>query len=109
MNSGIGIIAAQSVMGGSIGRSKNRFGPFRKADAGEICVRCGLILPSLQTGDEVCEKSGWCLHCSRLPPHISSNLLRECLNLRREQDKELRDIIESWEEFFGKQTGGSCN
>jgi len=67
-----------------------------------ILVRCGLLLPSLQTGDEVCEKSGWCQTCTRIPPHVSSNLLRECLNLRREQEKERRSIIESFEEYFSK-------
>jgi len=103
MHSGIGILAAQSIMGGNIGRSKNCFGPMRKAAAGDQCVRCGFLLPSLQTGDEVCEKSGWCQTCTRIPPHVSSNLLRECLNLRRDQDKERREIIESWVEYFSKE------
>lgn len=102
MHSGIGILAAQSIMGGNIGRTKNCFGPFRKATDGEMCVRCGFMLPSLQTGDEICEKSGWCQSCTRIPPHVSSNLLRECLNLRREQDKERRVIVESWVEYFSK-------
>ena len=104
MNSGIGILAAQSVMGGSISRTKNRFGPFRKAnpDGSDMCIRCGFMLPSLQTGEEICEKSGWCQTCTRIPPHISSNLLRECINLRREQNQDLRPIIESWEEYFAK-------
>lgn len=101
MKSGIGILAAQSIMGGGIGRSKNRFGPFRPA-AGDVCVRCGLVAPSLQTGDEICEKSGWCQTCTRIPPHISGNLLRECLNLRREQSIELREVVESWAEYFQK-------
>jgi hypothetical protein len=104
MKSGIGILAAQSIMGGSIGRSKNRFGPFRPA-RGEFCVRCGLVAPSVQTGDEVCEKSGWCQACTRIPPHISGNLLRECLNLRREQSLELREVVESWVEYFLKEDG----
>lgn len=112
MHSGIGILAAQSVMGGGIGRTKNRFGPFRRAETGGssggiACVRCGLMVPSLQTGDEVCEKTGWCQSCTRIPPHISANLLRECLNLRREQNLERREIVESWEEYFRKDGRGS--
>jgi len=103
MHSGIGILSAQSVMGGNIGRTKNCFGPFRKAsEEGESCVRCGFLVPSLQTGDELCSKSGWCQSCTRVPPHISTNLLRECLNLRRDQDKDRRGIIESWVEYFSK-------
>lgn len=103
MHSGIGILAAQSVMGGNASKNKSRFGPFRKAEPGEMCVRCGLLMPSVHTGDEVCTKSGWCQTCTRIPPHACGNLLRECLNLRREQNLELRAIIESWEEFFRKE------
>jgi Myb-like DNA-binding domain len=100
MKNGIGVLAAQSVLGGSISRNSSRFGPFRKAQDGDMCVRCGMLLPSLHTGTELCTKSGWCQSCTRIPPHICCNLLRECLNLRREQDTKLRDIIESWEEHF---------
>jgi len=98
MKKGIGVLAAQSILGGSISRNSSRFGPFRKAKDGDICVRCGLLMPSLHTGTEVCTKSGWCQSCTRIPPHICSNLLRECLNLRREQNPKLRDAIESWDE-----------
>ncbi|GKY96040.1 hypothetical protein MPSEU_000564300 [Mayamaea pseudoterrestris] len=98
MHSGIGILAAQSVLGGNMGRGRNRFGPFRKGTEGDMCVRCGFFVPSLQTGDEVCETSGWCQTCTRIPAHVTSNLLRECINLRREQDAIMRSLIESWEE-----------
>jgi hypothetical protein len=109
IHSGIGILAAQSVIGGSIlGRSKNKFGPFRKAEDGEVCVRCALVMPSLQTSDEVCDKSGWCLTCTRVPAHLSTNLLRECNNIRREQRADLRQVIESWEEFFAKEEGSDA-
>ena len=100
MKNGIGVLAAQSVLGGSISRNSSRFGPFRKARDGDLCVRCGMMMPSLHTGTELCTKSGWCQSCTRIPPHICNNLLRECLNLRREQDTKVRDIIESWEECF---------
>ena len=100
MKSAVGVLAAQTVLGGNINRTNSRFGPFRKADAGQSCVRCGLLLPSVHTGTEVCTKTGWCQSCTRVPPNVSGNLLRECLNLRREEDKEFRKLIESWEEYF---------
>jgi hypothetical protein len=100
MKSAVGVLAAQTVLSGNINRTNSRFGPFRKAGAGESCVRCGLLLPSIHTGTEICTKTGWCQSCTRVPPNVSGNLLRECLNLRREDDKELRKVIESWEEYF---------
>lgn len=112
MHSAMGILAAQSAMDNSAtgGRGSNRFGPFRDPKTtdqdgndtnGEQCVRCGLFVPSVQTGFEICTKTGWCKSCTRLPPHASSNFLRECLNLRRCPEKELRPIIEAWTELFG--------
>jgi hypothetical protein len=92
----VGVLAAQSVLGTNAGRNLNRFGPFRTAEPDELCVRCGFFIPSVQTGDEICSKTGWCASCCRLPPHLSCGLLRECVNLRREQDMEKRRIIESW-------------
>lgn len=114
MKSAIGVLAAQSVLGGpgngrhesssgsGVGTTLPRFGPFRKPkdDSIELCVRCGLLVPSVHTGDEICVKTGWCQTCTRIPPNVSANLLRECLNLRRSDTKELRDIIESFEEYF---------
>lgn len=97
MKSGLSVLAAQSVLGGSMSRNASRFGPFRTAD-GDVCVRCGFMIPSAQTGTEVCTKTGWCQTCTRIPPHVSGNMLRECLNLRRCQDGDKRKIIESWDE-----------
>jgi hypothetical protein len=105
MQNAVGVLAAQSVLGGShannIHRGNSRFGPFRAAAAhdGEACVRCGLLVPSVHTGTELCSKTGWCQTCARLPPNVSGNLLRECLNFRRTDSVQLRQIIESWEEF----------
>jgi hypothetical protein len=83
MSDGVGVLAAQSVLGGSFARNAGRFGPFKKADpAGEQCARCGLFAPSTHCGTEICTKSKWCIACTRLPPHMCSNILRECLNLR---------------------------
>ena len=84
MSDGVGVLAAQSVLGGSFARNAGRFGPFKKADPdGEQCARCGLFAPSTHCGMQVCTKSKWCIACTRLPPHMCSNNLRECLNLRR--------------------------
>lgn len=99
MSDGIGVLAAQSVLGGSFSRNAGRFGPFKTADQdGEQCARCGLFAPSVQCGYEVCTRSKWCQTCTRIPPHISSNLLRECINLRRCQDIDKLSIVESWDE-----------
>jgi len=97
IKSGLSVLAAQSVLGGDRTRTAGRFGPFREAEAGtDICVRCGFMLPSVQTGSQVCTKTGWCQSCARIPPHVSGNMLRECLNLRRCQNAEKRKVIESW-------------
>lgn len=98
MKSGLSVLAAQSVLGGSMSRNASRFGPFRAAEENDVCIRCGFFIPSVHTGTEVCTKTGWCQTCTRIPPHVSGNMLRECLNLRRCQDLELRKIIESWED-----------
>ena len=97
IKSGLSVLAAQSVLGGDRTRTAGRFGPFREAEPGvDICVRCGFMLPSVQTGSQICTKTGWCQSCARIPPHVSGNMLRECLNLRRCQNAEKRKIIESW-------------
>ena len=99
MHRGLGVLAAQSVINGGVTRNKGRFGPFRAPETSEMCGRCGLLVPSVQCGKEICTMTGWCKGCTKIPPHISGNLLRECLNLRRCQDKDKRDIVESWEEL----------
>lgn len=102
MESSVGVLAAQSAVASSVtgtNRPLSRAGPFRPPEPDEICVRCGLLVPSVHTGTEICTKTGWCSSCTRVPPNISGNLLRECLNLRR-ADAETRDIVESWEEYF---------
>jgi hypothetical protein len=106
IQAGLGVLAAQSILG-NIGNSRTStyFGPFREADAGEMCGRCGFLLPSVHTGSEICTKTGWCQSCTRVPPHLADGLLRECLNLRRAEDKDKREIIESWEEYFLKKEG----
>lgn len=99
MSDGIGVLAAQSVLGGSFARNAGRFGPFRKAvETGEQCARCGMFAPSVHTGSEICTRTGWCIACTRIPPHMCGNLLRECLNLRRRQDAGEEKVEEKVEE-----------
>jgi hypothetical protein len=107
MKSGLSVLAAQSVLGGSMSRNAGRFGPFREATDDDVCVRCGFFIPSIQTGTEVCTKTGWCQSCARIPPHVSGNMLRECLNLRRCQDSEKRKVIESWDDNFGGESSAN--
>jgi len=98
MAKGLGIIAAQSVIGAGVSRNQGKFGPFRAPNVGgEICVRCGLFCPSVQCGDEICERTKWCQTCTRIPPHLSGNLLRECLNLRKCQEPQKCKVLDaSW-------------
>uniref|UniRef100_A0A7S2RUK4 Myb-like DNA-binding domain containing protein n=1 Tax=Eucampia antarctica TaxID=49252 RepID=A0A7S2RUK4_9STRA len=100
MSEGIGVLAAQSVLGGSFARNSGRFGPFEPAE-GEQCARCGFFAPSVQTGNELCIRTKWCQSCTRIPPHMSSNLLRECVNLRRCQEKTKLKYAEIWSKQQG--------
>lgn len=102
VNRTVGVIAALSVLGASGNRthgqaSSARFGPFRPPqDAMEQCARCGLYVPSIQTGDVLCSKTKWCIACTRIPPHLGGDLLREVLRLRKTKDKDKLEIIDSW-------------
>lgn len=95
---GLPMLASETVVS-SEHDTKNYFGPFVQAREGQVCVRCGFLLPSVQTGREVCEKTGWCLPCALLPPQLSGNMLRECLSLRREKNLETRQVMEGWDLF----------
>lgn len=64
------------------------FGPFRPAlTTGEQCRRCYLNAPSTHCGNTICTSTGWCEACCNVPTYVSGDLLRECLNLRKCQDK----------------------
>lgn len=94
INESVGVLAAQSIVGANAIRSGGRFGPFRPAILeGEQCIRCGLFAPSTHCGTEICTKSGWCLACTRLPPHLCSNILRECLRLRKSEEPHKQKFI----------------
>ena len=66
-----------------------KFGPFEVVKEPLQCGRCGLFMPSAQCGNEMCTKTKWCRVCTKVPMHMGGSVLRECLNLRKTQDKEL--------------------
>jgi hypothetical protein len=91
----LAVLAAETMQASELD-AKSYFGPMEEARDGQACVRCGFVMPSVQTGRQVCSKSGWCLACCLLPPQLSGNLLRECLALRREGDAALETTMEAW-------------
>ncbi|KAL3944098.1 MAG: hypothetical protein SGBAC_001829 [Bacillariaceae sp.] len=58
------------------------FGPFRVAKPLEACKRCGLLVPSLQTGRVVCGTTGWCRKCTKLSAVVYGDYLREIYPLK---------------------------
>ena len=66
------------------------FGPYMAVteDQARIqCKRCGLFIGSEQTGVKWCTRTKWCEACTLTPPYVAHDLLRECLELRREEVK----------------------
>ena len=59
------------------------FGPFHKPKHGSnSCTRCGLLVPSRQTGNTVCKRTGWCQSCVETPAYLTGDLLRIRNSLR---------------------------
>ena len=59
------------------------FGPFVPViDKTVMCKRCGLFIPSEQTGTTMCTITEWCEACTRIPPYVALDQLRECLEMR---------------------------
>jgi len=71
-----------------------KFGPFVKVTEHMQCGRCGLFMPSVHCGTEMCTKTKWCRTCTKVSINLSGNVLRECLNLRKCQDKGLDADVE---------------
>jgi hypothetical protein len=59
-----------------------KFGPFYLANK-EVCKRCGMLMPSFETGRLVCEKTGWCESCTCLSVCVSGDYLRYVHVLRK--------------------------
>jgi hypothetical protein len=94
---GIGKIAAastQTIHDKEVEQSISRFGPYEKVTSPIQCLRCGLFAPSVQCGTEICTKTRWCRACTDVPMHMGGNVLRECLNLKKIQDKALVNGME---------------
>ena len=90
-------LASLSVQGTGPPSHSYPFGPFRQAShGGEQCRRCLLFSPSVQCGQTICESTGWCESCTRMPTYLSKNMLRECINLRRCQNDDKEKVIRLW-------------
>jgi hypothetical protein len=53
-----------------------KFGPYYPVATRIGCRRCGLVMPSLQTGRYVCGSNGWCQTCCGLSPIVTGDALR---------------------------------
>ena len=78
----LGYLSAQSVIGDGASFTDYRFGPWR-SPCEEQCTRCQYFVPSIQCGTKICDRTGWCESCTRIPAYVTGDLLRECLNLRK--------------------------
>lgn len=54
----------------------------------ELCARCALFVPSLQTGRLVCKTTGWCEVCIRISPCLSGDMLRILGDMRKDLKSE---------------------
>mmetsp|Transcript_12300 Transcript_12300/g.22338 ORF Transcript_12300/g.22338 Transcript_12300/m.22338 type:complete len:167 (+) Transcript_12300:1027-1527(+) len=45
--------------------------PFHAVEGNTTCKRCNLTALSLQTGHAVCQETGWCEACTRVPPYVT--------------------------------------
>ena len=79
----------ESSLIGTDGHKHRKFGPFETVTEPIQCGRCGLFMPSVQCGNEMCTKTKWCKVCTKVSMHLGGNVLRECVNLRKCQDRDL--------------------
>ncbi len=82
------------VMESSQTSSHRKFGPYEAVVEPTQCGRCGLFLPSVQCGNEICTKTKWCKVCTKVSFHLTGNVLRECMNLRKIQEEDLARGLE---------------
>jgi hypothetical protein len=86
-----------------------KFGPYEAVMEPTQCGRCGLFLPSVQCGNEICTKTKWCKVCTKVSFHLTGHVLRECVNLRKNSDEELSRALEmlmSSQALREKENGG---
>lgn len=74
---------------------QRKFGPYEAVVEPTQCGRCGLFLPSVQCGNEICTKTKWCKVCTKVSLHLTGHVLRECVNLRKNPDVELAKALET--------------
>jgi hypothetical protein len=80
----VGYVAVDSLQNGASLNHFYEFGSFHKAKpSGEMCKRCNLFAPSVQTGRTMCDSTGWCETCTKIPPYMSRDMLRLCLSVRK--------------------------
>ena len=81
--------------GESSSSSRHRkFGPYEAVIEPTQCGRCGLFAPSVQCGNEICTKTRWCQVCTKVSLHLTGNVLRECMNLRKSQEEKIARGLE---------------
>ena len=68
------------------GDGEYKFGPFDLVEENVGCVRCGLIVPSKETGTSICRQTGWCATCTDVSLAISGDLLRAIHWVREDGD-----------------------
>ncbi|KAG7364506.1 Myb-like DNA-binding protein [Nitzschia inconspicua] len=60
----------------SVMTAEYKFGPYHPVMVPTGCRRCGLIMPSFQTGRYMCRTTGWCQTCCGLSPVVTGDSLR---------------------------------
>lgn len=60
----------------SVMTTEYKFGPHYPVMMRAECRRCGLVMPSLQTGRYICSSTGWCQTCCGLSPVVTGDALR---------------------------------
>ena len=89
------IIVKTKRQGYITGDGEYKFGPFDQVDDSLGCRRCGLIIPSKETGTVVCRQTGWCETCTRVSLVVSGDLLRAIrLERKGETKRDYEEEIE---------------
>lgn len=78
--------SANQGQGVTSGDGEYKFGPFDPVEENVGCDRCGLIVPSKETGTSICRQTGWCETCTGVSLAISGDLLRAIHWVREEKD-----------------------
>ena len=59
-----------------LGDGDYKFGPFESVTKSEVCGRCGLVIPSIETGTMICFQTRWCQTCTEVSLVIPNDFLR---------------------------------